>query len=338
MANLIGKYSFDFLGKTKAAFTISLIVIVAGGSLLISERQNILGMDFTGGYALSVNVEEDAEGSYRSRTEQAFLDAGAKDGDFQIRQLNKSNHLRIQLGMSMEEEEHPFYMMPVEDTEKKTQFEYEKNPRIDWTVGTINKSGLKIEQERLLELDKNWTSISGQFSDVMRDNALFGLGLALLCILIYITIRFEFKYAISAILCVAHDVLISMGALGIFYKMGLTIQVNMETIAAIMTIIGYSLNDTIIIFDRIREDTHIMRKKSFSEIVNHALNATLSRTVMTSATALLVLVALLLFGGSLIFDFVFVMTIGIFIGTLSSWFIASPLLLYFHSKEEQSST
>lgn len=100
-----------------------------------------------------------------------------------------------------------------------------------------------------------------------------------------------------------------------------------------MTIIGYSLNDTIIVFDRIREDIKIMRRMKFKDIINHALNVTLSRTIMTSGTTLLVLLALVLLGGHSIFAFSLVMTIGVLIGTLSSLFIASPVMLYFHNRE-----
>lgn len=333
MSNLIGKSNFDFLGKRRIAYAISLLIIAVGSFFLVSQKQTMLGMDFTGGYSLTVNVDEDSTGNYRLRAEEALVAAGAANEDFQVRELNKPNHLRIQIGMSMEEEGHPFHQMPVENLSGNFTHEYQKNPRISWALGALEKGQLHIDSERLVNLDKNWTSISGQFSDVMRNNALLGLGIALFCILIYITIRFEFKYAISAIIGIAHDVFISLAALAIFHRAGLSIQVNMETIAAVMTIIGYSLNDTIIIFDRIREDTHILRKKSFHEIVNHALNTTLSRTVLTSGTTLLVLLALVVFGGSLIFDFAFVMLIGVVLGTISSWFIASPLLCYFHQRE-----
>jgi SecD/SecF fusion protein len=175
--------------------------------------------------------------------------------------------------------------------------------------------------------------MSGQLSDTMRNNAIIALALAMFAVLIYITIRFEFKYAISAIIGLAHDVLITLAILGMLHTFEVPIQIDLQVIAAIMTIIGYSLNDTIIIFDRIREDLRILRKLSFSEIVNHALNATLSRTIMTSGTTLLVLLALVIFGGPSIFNFALVMTIGVVVGTLSSLFVAAPLLLYFHNKE-----
>jgi SecD/SecF fusion protein len=164
----------------------------------------------------------------------------------------------------------------------------------------------------------------------MRNNALIGISIAMLCILIYITIRFEFNYAMSAILCLAHDLLFTLGSIALLHKLHVPIQIDLNTIAALMTIIGYSLNDTIIVFDRIREDMQSMRKTSLIEIMNHALNVTLSRTLMTSGTTLLVLVPLLFLGGSTLFGFSLVMVIGVVFGTLSSLFIAAPLMKFFY--------
>ena len=175
--------------------------------------------------------------------------------------------------------------------------------------------------------------MSGQLSDTMRNNAIIALGVALLSILLYITIRFEFKYAIAAVVGLVHDVIITLGILALFRKLGFAVQIDLQVIGAIMTIIGYSLNDTIIVFDRIREDTRLHRKMKFTDIINESLNVTLSRTLMTSGTTLLVLFALVLLGGKSIFSFSLVMTIGVLVGTLSSLFIASPVLLYFHNRE-----
>ena len=176
--------------------------------------------------------------------------------------------------------------------------------------------------------------MSGQFSDAMRNNALLALLLSLVGVLVYITFRFEWKYAVSSVLALLHDVLLTLAVMAIANRLGAPVQLNLEVIGAIMTIIGYSLNDTIIVFDRIREDLRIMRKRSFPEIINHALNQTLSRTLMTSGTTLLVLLALDFFAGTAIFGFAFVMTVGVFLGTLSSLFIASPILLWLHNREE----
>ena len=175
--------------------------------------------------------------------------------------------------------------------------------------------------------------MSGQFSHAMRNNAIIALVAALLAILVYITIRFEFKFAVGAVAGLAHDVLITLGLLAFFHYLGFAVQIDLQVIGAIMTIIGYSLNDTIIVFDRIREDMRLMRKMKFSEIINHALNVTLSRTIMTSGTTLIVLIVLVLLGGQSIFAFALVMTLGVVIGTLSSLFIAPPVLLYLHNRE-----
>ena len=153
--------------------------------------------------------------------------------------------------------------------------------------------------------------MSGQFSDAMRYNAILGLAIALVSILIYITLRFEFKFAIGAVVGLVHDVIITLGILALFHKLGFPVQIDLQVVGAIMTIIGYSLNDTIIVFDRIREDIKILRKMKFHEIVNHALNVTLSRTIMTSGTTLLVLLALVLLGGKSIFAFSLVMTMAL---------------------------
>ena len=113
-------------------------------------------------------------------------------------------------------------------------------------------------------------------------------------ILLYITFRFEFKYAVGAVAGLVHDVIITLGILAVFHAMGFPVQIDLQVIGAIMTIIGYSLNDTIIVFDRIREDIKLLRRMKFKDIINHALNVTLSRTIMTSGTTILVLLALVL--------------------------------------------
>jgi SecD/SecF fusion protein len=203
-------------------------------------------------------------------------------------------------------------------------------------IQSLEKAGLTIPQTELSSLHTNWTVMSGQLSDAMRNNALIALALALLSVLIYITFRFEFKFAVAAVVGLAHDLLITLGILALFHALGFTVQIDLQVIGALMTIIGYSLNDTIIVFDRIREDIRLLRKLSFPAIINHALNVTLSRTVMTSGTTMLVLLTLVLLGGQTIFAFSLVMTIGVVVGTLSSLFIAAPMLLYMHNREEEA--
>lgn len=335
MSQFIGRTKFDFLGQWKKALVISLIVMVIGTYFFAVQRKTLFGMDFTGGYSLNVELVEQPDiTSYRSKAIDALLDHGATSNDIQVRELSKPNHLRIQLAMGIEEKGHPFYQMP-ERVEGKFAQEYQHNPRIAWVVTALKDGGLEILPSQLDHLDDSWTVISGQLSDAMRNNAIIGLAIALLCILLYITIRFEFKFAIAAVIGLVHDVIITVGILALFHKLGLPVQIDLQVIGAIMTIIGYSLNDTIIVFDRIREDMHIMRKMKFHEIINHALNVTLSRTIMTSGTTLLVLLALVFLGGKSIFAFSLVMTIGVIVGTASSLFIAAPVLLYFHNREER---
>lgn len=335
MANLFKQTNFNFLSKARLAIILSIALMAIGCAMLVTERNTMFGMDFTGGYSLTLELQEQPGVTYRVQALEALHGAGAASGEVQIRELNRPNHLLIQLGAGMEEEGHPFWGLPVEALQGNFAYSYQKNPRIAWVVDTLESYGLAVRPDSLPRLEGQWTLMSGQFSDAMRNSAILALGLALICILLYITVRFEFKYAVSAIIALAHDVLITVGAMAILHRFGVPVQIDLQAVGAIMTIVGYSLNDTIIIFDRIREDSRIFRKMKFSELINHALNVTLNRTLMTSGTTVLVLIALVTLGGSAIFSFALVMTLGVVFGTFSSLFIASPALLYFHGKEER---
>lgn len=333
MRQLFGSTRFDFLSKAKLAVTLSVILVLIGAFFLVKERQTIFGMDFTGGYALSIELQEKQGTNYRMQVEEALAKNGAAKSDFRVQELNRPNQLRIQLGTTLAQPGKPFYNIEEKfPPPQKLLFSYQSNPRIMWIIDTLEKEGLALTPESLPQLNLHWTQMSGQLSETMRNQAIFGLAIALLGILIYITFRFEFKYAISATIGLIHDILITLGVLAIAHFFFEEVQIDLQVIAALMTIVGYSLNDTIIIFDRIREDLKHLRKMSFEDMINHALNATLSRTVMTSGTTLLVLIALVLFGGPSIFSFALIMTIGIAIGTLSSLYIAAPTLLFFHKK------
>jgi SecD/SecF fusion protein len=335
MAQWIHGTTIDFLGKAKLAIVLSLIVMVLGAAVFYKERKTLFGMDFTGGYALVVELEPKPEvDNYRLLAIKALEDQGAKPTDVEVRQLTLPNQLRIALSQKMDEEGRPFAALPDRLAEGEFAYEYQKNPRIDWVVRSLESHGLALSEFTLQNLENNWSNVSGQLSDAMRNSAIMGLLLALVSILIYITFRFEFKFAIAAVIALLHDVIITVGILAFFNWMGFPVQIDLQVIGALMTIIGYSLNDTIIVFDRIREDVKVLKKLSYHEAVNHALNVTLSRTLMTSGTTLLVLFALVLLGGASIFAFSLVMTIGVLIGTLSSLFIASPVMLYLHDREE----
>lgn len=335
MSNFIKGAHFNFLKFTKPTLLVSLVVILIGSYLLVTQRQTILGMDFTGGYALTVELPVNAKNNYRAEVEHALIDRGLTLQEFQIRELHPSNNVRIFLSNSLEQKGRPFAGLPVSVDAAETTYPFETNPKITWLVNALEASHIQLAPAVLQDLDQNWTAISGQMSDTMRTHAMIGICIALLCILVYITLRFEFKYAISATLCLIHDVIFCVGVLAILHLLGVPIQIDLHTVAALMTIVGYSLNDTIIVFDRIREDTRLMRKNTLSEIINHALNVTLSRTLMTSGITLLVLIPLIILGGSTIFGFALVMAIGVIFGTLSSLFIAAPLMQYFHNREMQ---
>ena len=150
---------------------------------------------------------------------------------------------------------------------------------------------------------------------------MYALFYALLGICVYISFRFEFRFAIAAIIALFHDVLVSIGAIALTGR-----EISIPVVAALLTIVGYSINDTIVVFDRIRERRHIMKKADLNTVINTSINQTLSRTFLTSLTTLLVVVALYILGGEVINDFAFVLLVGVIAGTYSSIFIASPIL------------
>jgi SecD/SecF fusion protein len=333
MMNWIRSASIDFLKKAKWAFLTAALIILAGGVLFVANHSTIFGMDFTGGFSVNVEIlpKSVESGNYAAAVEAAFEKQGLTRHDFQVRELNPSNHLRILFSTSMEQSGKPFA--------NAAAIKSAKHPfRVAWTLKALKQEGIVLTKSNLAQVDANWTAMSGQMSETMRNNALVGLLIAFSCIFIYIAIRFEAAYAMSAIVCILHDVFISLGFIGILHYFGVPIQIDLNTVAALMTIVGYSLNDTIIVFDRIREDVRRMQNEPMATIVNHALNATMGRTSITSLTTLLVLLALVTLGGASIFSFALVMIIGVVFGTLSSWFIASPLLIFFQkrmNKKEQ---
>ncbi len=326
MANWLRATHFNFLKQSKTAFAIAAAIMMIGLFFVARNHTSILGMDFTGGYSLNIELSRIDEKHYAPDVGKAFIASGASIHDFQIRELDPSHHLRILFAKTMELPSKPFHGMPIVN-------EGMENPRIQWIVDALQKQNISLAPHSKNALASGWTAVSGQVSDSMRNNALIGLGISFLAVFVYLAFRFEYKFAAAALICLFHDVFVTIGLIGLLHALGIEIQIDLNTIAALMTIIGYSLNDTIIIFDRIRETIQDMRGKPISEIVNFSLNATLSRTTITSGTTLLVLIALVVFGGSSIFGFALVMSLGVFVGTVSSWFIAAPLMAFFHGRE-----
>jgi len=162
----------------------------------------------------------------------------------------------------------------------------------------------------------------------LRRKGILAIVYALIGILIYVTWRFEFIYAVGAIIALAHDVMITIGAFSIANK-----EFNLPIIAAILTIIGYSLNDTIVVYDRIRENRRKMSREPFAKVINSSINETLGRTILTSLTTLIVVVILFIFGGGVIHNFAFALIVGVLVGTYSSVFVASPIILTWQERK-----
>ena len=173
--------------------------------------------------------------------------------------------------------------------------------------------------------------IGPRIGEELKGKALLAIFWALVGIILYIWWRFEFTFGIAAVIALFHDVLITIGIFSITGK-----EMSLPVVAALLTIVGYSLNDTIVVFDRIREDLKKFRRESYVNVFNHSINETLSRTIITSLTTFVVVLSLYLFGGSVIHDFAFALLIGIIVGTYSSVFVASPIMVeHFNSRQKR---
>ena len=290
------KTHFDFMGKIKGAMVLSGIVILIGlGSIAVSGGLKY-GIDFAGGTLVQLH--------FKSPPDIEVIRDGLKTiglGESTIQEFGSKKDILIR----------------VERSEEKLE-----------AVGAMIKRSLSGEfniDEITLERVE---MVGPKVGRDLREKALLSILYAIIGIVIYISWRFEFQYAIAAIIALIHDVLVTMGAFSIFDK-----EFTLVIIAAFLTIIGYSLNDTIVVFDRIRENLRRRGKSSLSEIINSSINQTLSRTLLTSGTTLLVVVALFFFGGEIIHDFSFALLIGVFVGTYSSIFIASVFLVYWASRK-----
>jgi len=195
-------------------------------------------------------------------------------------------------------------------------------------------SNNEISQKLKFLLDDEFTlrrveSVGPKIGKELQSDAIFAIILALSMILIYIGFRFDFYYAIGSVIALMHDVLITLGIFSL-----LSYEINLSIIAAFLTIVGYSLNDTIVVFDRIRENIPKNFKKNLQEVINISLNETLSRTVITSLTTLMVVFILFLWGGEVIRLFAFALIVGVLVGTYSSMFVASPVMLFFEERSK----
>ena len=286
---------FDFMGKIKPAMVFSSLLILVGLISIVISGGLKYGIDFAGGTLVQLQ--------FKNPPDIEVIRDGLKTiglGDSTIQEFGSKKDILIR----------------VEKSEEKLE-----------AVGAMVRRSLsgKFNIEEIV-LDRV-EMVGPKVGRDLREKALLSILYAIIGIVIYISWRFEFQYAIAAIIALIHDVLVTMGAFSIFDK-----EFTLVIVAAFLTIIGYSLNDTIVVFDRIRENLRRKVKVSTIDIINASINQTLSRTLLTSGTTLLVVVALFFFGGEIIHDFSFALLVGVFIGTYSSIFIASVFLVYWDSR------
>ena len=298
MMKLVSGTNIDFLGKRVPMGILSLVLIAGSWVYLVHEVKRepgaIFGVDFTGGAAVTFgfNTKKSVE------EVRAVLDkAGVKEVHIQYQEEmdGSDEFLNVKTG--------------VENVNGKRAVEVVKES----IVAAFAEEGYVMRQE---------DEVGAQIGHELQNKAMWAVGISLIGMIIYITLRFELGFAAGAIAALAHDVLITIGIFAVCGR-----PISLTFVAALLTIVGYSINDTIVIFDRIREDLKLDRSKSFKDICNLSINQTLSRTLLTSLTTLITVVVLLIFGGGAINDFALALFIGVVAGTYSTVFIATPIVL-----------
>ncbi|MDP7612307.1 MAG: protein translocase subunit SecF [Nitrospinaceae bacterium] len=288
---------FDFMGKKQTAIRLSAILILIGIVSVIIHGGLKYGIDFAGGTLVQLKFEKPpAIEEIRDGLKTIGL------GDSTIQEFGSKNHILIRVQRSEEKLE-----------EVGTQV---KNS----LAGKFNSEAIVVERVEM---------VGPKVGRDLREKAVLSIIYAIIGIVIYISWRFELQYAIAAIIALIHDVLVTMGAFSLYDK-----EFTLVIVAAFLTIIGYSLNDTIVVFDRIRENMRRKGKTPLVEVINNSINQTLSRTILTSGTTLLVVVALFFLGGEIIHDFSFALLVGVMVGTYSSIFIASVFLVYWAERAQ----
>jgi preprotein translocase subunit SecF len=276
---------FDFMGKRKVAMIISAaLILISIVSLAVQGLK--LGIDFTGGTLIEVGYEQPAD---LEKIRSQLSGKGYNDMTVQFFGTNRDVLIRL---------------APQEET---------TSAKIsDDVIATLNAGENGKVDLRRVEF------VGPQVGEELTEDGGLAMLYALIFILIYVGFRFEYRFALGSIFALIHDVTITIGMFSV-----LQVEFDLPVLAAVLAVIGYSLNDTIVVFDRIRENFRKMRKGDAVSIINASLNQTLSRTLMTSFTTMLVLFALFLFGGEIIHGFAFALLVGIFVGTYSSIYVAS---------------
>ncbi len=292
MIEIIKKTNIDFMGKRNIALAISGILILVGfvAIIQISRGTANLGIDFAGGTAVQIKFNE----TIPLRDIREVLKGGGIV-DFDLQDLPTENKILIRI-------------------KKK-----------DETLGNLPKKIISVLAQEFSESNivvDSTTEIGPKVGARLRNDAMWAIVAAIIGILIYITVRFQFRFGIGATIATFHDVL---AVLSVFFLMGK--EINLILVSALLMIAGYSLTDTVVVFDRIRENLKFKGRKSAIEIINMSLNEVLSRTIITSLTTFFAAFALFVLGGEVIHDFALAIMLGIAIGTYSSMFVASPIVL-----------
>ena len=283
------KRQFNFMGGRKIAMTFSTLLILISLGSLFTRGLNV-GIDFTGGTVIELGYPQTVD-------LQPIRDTLAKAGygDAIVQHFGSAKEVLVRLA-------------PREGQDKA-----EVSSQVIELLR--QQSGEDIQVRRV-------DFVGPQVGEELREDGGLAVLYALIAILIYVSLRFEYRFSLGAVAALIHDVIITLGVFSI-----LQLEFDLSVLAAILAVIGYSLNDTIVVFDRIRENFRKLRKKTPIEVVNISINETLSRTLMTSMTTLLVLFSLYLFGGEVIASFALALIIGVFVGTYSSIYVASSTAL-----------
>ena len=287
----LSKTNINFISKQKFTTFISVALIIAGITSLVTKGGPLLSIDFTGGTVAQVKFDKPVKLTQLRSTLSEYGFKGAE-----IIEFGSPDEVLI-----------------------KTQ---------------LSGSSTEISEKLITAMGKTFTlrrveSVGPKIGKELQADALKAIGLALILILAYIAFRFDRYYALGSVVALIHDVLITLGVFSL-----LDYEINLSIVAAFLTIVGYSLNHTIVVFDRIRENIPKHMKKILDDVINISLNETLNRTVITSLTTLMVVVILFVWGGEVINLFSFALIVGVFIGTYSSLFVASPVMAYFEKRSK----
>ena len=304
---IIKDSKIDFMNKSRFTILLSGALILAGIFSLIINNGPKLSIDFKGGTLIAVQYTKPINiNDLRSQLKNVNINGQSFDfSTSEIKHFGDNSNVSVRIA-NLENEPEKF-----------------SQNFIDILKDIYPDALPENKDDFILSIDK----VSPKVGSELSGKAIMAIIYAITLILIYISFRFEFTYAIGAIAAIAHDVIIT---LGIFSILGY--EISLSVIAAFLTIVGYSLNDTIVIFDRIRENMKALKRESVVSIVNKSINESLSRTVVTSLTTLFVVLTLYFFGGEVIHYFSFALIIGVLVGTYSSIFVASLIVVYMQPK------